>query len=158
KKEIKDAIDNLNDPDPDKKRAAQDKLDKTLGPDKRKEIEQLKKDALTGEPEKQVEANNKLEAMKEALDKKNETKKPPKPTKEEINDLDKKAQDLNSMDENKRKQAEKDLDAKIGEENRKKLQEEMNKKKTMDDPKNMEKLKDQLKEWREGMGGDQDLL
>jgi hypothetical protein len=47
------------------------------------------------------------------------------PTPEEIADLAKKAHDLQSKDENTRKQAEKDLDEKLGKENREKLQKEL---------------------------------
>ncbi len=66
-------------------------------------------------------------------------------TQEEINDLMKKAPDLNSKDEKKRQEAEKGFDDKIGKEGREKLQEEMKNQPPMD-PKQQEELKKKIDE------------
>ena len=64
----------------------------------------------------------------------------------------KKAQDLQSKDDKTRQQAEKDLDEKIGEENRKKLQEKLKDQKPT--PEEAEKLKKQLEEMAKKPGDD----
>jgi hypothetical protein len=156
KQEIENAIENLQNPDMDKQREAREKLDKTIGEDKRKELEQAMKVRGSDDPPKQNEAAKKIQDFKDQLNGKKDTKEPQpdkKPTPEEINDLAKKAQDLNSDDADMRRAAEKELDDKIGEQNRKKLQEEMkNAKMGMNPPKSPEDLKKQLEEWREGLG------
>lgn len=157
-KELTDALDNLQSNDPKKKEEAQKKLDKMIGEGNRKEVEQLMKDLKSDDKEKQKAAQKKLEDLKNQLEKGKKDGQPetpePKgkePTKEEIDDLLKKAQDLQSPDPKTREQAEKELDDKIGKENREKLQEEMKKKKPMD-PKDAEELKKELEKWRQGRG------
>jgi hypothetical protein len=78
------------------------------------------------------------------------------PTPEELADLAKKAEDLNSKDEAKRQAAEKELDQKIGEENRKKLQEAMKNQSGSPEQK-AEDLRKQMEEMAKksaGAGGD----
>jgi hypothetical protein len=159
KKDIKDAVNDLKSGDPNKKREAEKKLDKAIGEQNRKDVEQALEDQNSDDPKKQDAANQKLKDLKDKLDgKQGEPEgKGKKPTAEELNELMKKAQDLNSMDEKARQQAEKDLDQKIGEENRKKLQEEMKNKKT-ETPKDAEAMKQKLKEWAEGPGRGADLI
>ncbi|MBM3978679.1 MAG: hypothetical protein FJ304_00045 [Planctomycetes bacterium] len=152
KQEIENAVNDLNSPDPDKKRAAQEKLDKLVGEKNRKEAEQLMQDLRSDDKDKREAAQQKLDELRKQLEGKKDDAptKGKEPTKEEIDDLVKKAQDLNSPDEAKRKQAEKDLDDKIGEEARKKLQDEMKKKDMM--PPDPERLKREMEEWNKGPG------
>jgi hypothetical protein len=152
KQEIENAVNDLNNPDPDKKRAAQEKLDKLVGEKNRKEAEQLMQDLKSDDKDKREAAQKKLDELRKQLEGKKDDG-PPKgkePTKEEIEELVKKAQDLNSPDEAKRKEAEKFLDEKIGEEARKKLQEEMKKKDMM--PPDPDRLKREMEEWNQGPG------
>ena len=159
-----DAVEDLKNPDPNKKKAAQDKLDKAIGEQNRKELEQAMDDLDSKDPKRQADGEKKLKDLQDKLAKKDDAppkdkeptkgKEPAKgkePTPEEIDDLMNKAKDLNSPDEAKRKQAEKDVDAKIGEEARKKLQEEM--KKRMEMPPTPEQLKQEMEKWRQGPGG-----
>ena len=158
-KELTDAVKDLQSADPDKKKQAQDKLDKAIGEDKRKEIEQLAKDLKSDDKDKKAAAEKKLDDLKKEMDKlakqdgKKGGKEDPKAkelTPEEIAELAKKAKDLQSMDENTRKQAQKDLDEKIGEENRKKLEEKLKNQKP-GDPEQEKKTKEQLEQMAKEM-------
>lgn len=167
KKDIENAVNDLQSPDADKKRAAQEKLDKMVGPDKRKEVEQMMEDLKSNDKAKQEAAKKKLDDLKKEFDKQNAKKdaegtpgakkgdedapKAKEPTKEELDDLIKKAEKLQSMDEQTRKQAQKELDEQIGEENRKKL-EEMLKNENLKDAQSADKVRQQLKEWKQGLG------
>ncbi|QJX00804.1 hypothetical protein [Frigoriglobus tundricola] len=148
-KELQDAAKNLNSTDPAKKKDAQDKLDKAIGEDKRKEMENLANDLQSNDKARRDAAEQKLENMKKELEKQAAKKDgkdsaPGKePTPEEMAELMKKAQDLQSKDEKTRQQAQQDLDKKIGEENRKTL-EEMMKNQKPSDPEQEKKTKEQL--------------
>ena len=160
--ELKNAAKDLNNPDPKKQEEARNKLDKAIGEQSRKSIEdfqkkeqeqldQLQKDLKSSDKATQEAAQKKVEDMmnkaKEEA-KKNNDGKGKEPSPEEIADLAKKAKDLNSNDEGKRKEAEKALDDKIGKENREKLQEELKKDMPLDpkqDEERQKKLEDEMK-------------
>jgi len=124
-KELQDAANNLNSPDPDKKKAAQDKLDRAIGEGKRKEMEQLAKDLQSDDKSTRDAAQQKLEDIKKQMgggkgntDKKDGAKLDEKQMKE----LQEAAKDLNSPDPNKRKAAQDKLDRAIGEDKRKEME------------------------------------
>jgi hypothetical protein len=120
KKDIEQALKDLKSDDPQKKAAAEKKLD-----DIRKKTEQdrAKKDGSGGT---------------------NDAKgKDPSP--EELADLAKKAQDLQSNDEQTRQKAQQELDDKIGKDQRQKLEDAMKNQKPGDPKEDAEKLKEQLK-------------
>ncbi|VTR96500.1 Uncharacterized protein OS=Singulisphaera acidiphila (strain ATCC BAA-1392 / DSM 18658 / VKM B-2454 / MOB10) GN=Sinac_6530 PE=4 SV=1 [Gemmata massiliana] len=150
-KEIADAMKDLQSGDEQKKQAAQQKLDKMVGEKNRKEAEQLMKDLQSGNKETREAAEKKLDDLKKQLEKQQAGKngkdgKGKEPSKEELADLMKKAQDLQSKDKDTREKAEKDLDNKLGKENREKLQKELEDKKPGGDPQQDEKLKEQLEQ------------
>jgi hypothetical protein len=125
-----------------KKDAARDKLDRSVGKDARqqaeKEAQQIEKDLKSDDKHTREAAQKKLDELanntekqademakknRGAQAKKDEGKGPGKePTKEEIEAMKKKLEDLASDDKNKREAAEKEFDEKIGKENREKLQ------------------------------------
>ena len=168
-KELQDAARDLDNPDPNKRKEAQDKLDKTIGEKGRKEIEQMAKDLKSDDKSTRDAAEKKVEEMKNDLKKraeeqakkdgketgkgkddgKEEVGKPKELTPEEIAELVKNAGDLNSDDKAKREAAEKALDDKLGKEAREQLQEAMKnppKDKGMNDPKEQEALKKKIEE------------
>ncbi|WP_439620920.1 hypothetical protein [Gemmata sp.] len=173
-KELEQAARDLNSADPQKRKDAQDKLDKAIGEDKRKELEQTAKDLQSDDPAKREAAQKKLDdAKKQAQEQANKGGEPktkegatgePKGkdgkggdakdkgkelTKDDIAELAKKAGDLNSKDDKKRAEAEKEFDKKIGKEAREELQKEFAKQQPMGDPadpKGQDDLKKQIEE------------
>ncbi|MBY0457785.1 MAG: hypothetical protein K2V38_10640, partial [Gemmataceae bacterium] len=160
-KDIQDALKDLQGDDEIKKHAARDKLDKTVGPQARKEAEQLMQDLQSPDKDKRAAAEQKLQEMQDALKKEasrqaqqkkdgkgldGKQAEPKELTKEELEQLAKLAKDLQSKDDEKRKRAEKELDDKLGKANREKLQEEMKNQPpgVPNDPNEEEKLKNQL--------------
>jgi hypothetical protein len=146
--EIADALDDLTSGDPARQNAGAEKLKKVADEKARKDAEQMLKDLKSEDKATRDAAEQKLRDMKDQLAKKDgkDTDGAPKgkqPTPEEIAELAKKAQQLQSADEKERKQAQKELDDKIGEENRKKL-EEMLKNQKPGEPEAAKKLQDQL--------------
>ncbi len=125
-KEIEDAVKDVDSKDPTKKKAAQDKLDKTVGKENREKTEQMKKDLNSDDAKTREDAKKKLDEMTKDGGKPNGDK-PKEPTKEELDQLAKDAKDLNSPDADKKKAAEEKVDQKVGKENREKLQNEMKK-------------------------------
>jgi len=113
----KDAKD-LNSAEPDKKRAAEEKLDKAVGKENREKLQQQMKDREAAN-EKKLEDAAKQQGGKE-------------PTKDELDELKKNAKDLTSENPEQKKAAEEKLDKSVGKENREKLQREMNGGKTED--------------------------
>jgi hypothetical protein len=153
KQEIRDALENLNSPDPDKRKAAQDKLDKTIGEDKRKEIEQIQKDLDSPNMATREAAKKKVEDMVKKAEE--EAKKDgegagKKLTQEELKELTEKARDLTSPDDKKRQAAEQLFDEKLGKERRQQIQEEIKKREKEFDkdfgPKQQEDLKNKIDE------------
>lgn len=148
-----------------KKNAARDKLDKSVGKDARQQAEQeakdIEKDLKSDDPQKRDAAQKKLDELAkkaenqaDEMNKKNraaQAKKEPgkgegkEPTKEEIEAMQKKAEDLVSNDKDKRAAAEKDLDQQIGEQNRKDLQKAMEDAKS-GDPQRQDQAKKKLDE------------
>ncbi|MDB5306031.1 MAG: hypothetical protein JWO38_233 [Gemmataceae bacterium] len=128
-KEVEKALEDLNDADPKKRDAAKAKLDEMLGKGAGQKAEEMNKKLNSGNLDEEGRARRERDEMlKKAEEMAKKGQNPPQgkqPTPEEIDDLTKKAGDLNSKDEAKRKAAEKELDQKLGEENRKKLQEAM---------------------------------
>jgi collagen type III alpha len=156
-KEFRDAVKDLTSPDKQKQADAQQKLDDLVGKENRKEIEQVMNDLKSDDKAKRDAAQKKLDDWKKEAEKlANKDGKGPKkggkgdkgkePTPEEIADLVKKAQDLQSKDDDKRKQAEKDLDEKLGKEARERLQEELKNQKPGEPMMDAEKLKKQIEE------------
>lgn len=134
KEELKDLAEkarDLNSPDDAKRQAAEKAFDDKVGKEARQKIQD---DVKNREDEfnKQFgdkEKNDLQKKIDEAAKKEKnpEPGQPKEPTQEEIADLAKKAQDLNSKDDAKRKQAEKSVDEALGEDARRQLQEEMKK-------------------------------
>jgi hypothetical protein len=135
RKQIEDALKDLNSDDKDKQQAARDKLDKAAGKDAREKAEQMMKDLQSGDKDRQKAAMDELKKMQDDLKKEadRQAQNDPKPgekgkdqlSPQDIEKLAKAAQDLNAKDEQKRKEAEKQLDDKLGEQARKELQERL---------------------------------
>lgn len=150
-REVEKALDDLNSDDAKKRAEAKQKLDDMLGKGAGDKAEQINKDAKSGDFEKEAKARRERDdLMKKAeqMARKGENPQKGKPlSKEEIDQLAKKLDDLNSPDEAKRKAAEQEIDKQIGEQPRKKMQE------AMKDPKKMEELKKQAEEMaKQGRG------
>src|SRR5262249_51783494 len=97
KKELADAVKDLQSPDQKKQQEAREKLDKALGEEQRKEIEQIAKDLNSKDEKKQAEAKKKLDDLKNQMTKEGNNGKDGKgkePTPDEVAELMKKANDL----------------------------------------------------------------
>ena len=156
-KEVEKALDDLNSNDPNKREAAKKKLDDMLGKGTGDKAEEFNKKANSENLKDQSEGRkgrddllNKAEEMAKKQGEPQPKGKPKELTKEEIEQLAKKLNDLNNPDESKRKDAEKELDKQLGEEARKKLQE------AAKDPKKAEELKKQLDEMAKQGGAEVD--
>ena len=151
----KDAKD-LNSADADKKKAAEEKFDKAVGQDARKQIQKdmKERDAAAGEAEKKKVEEAAKKAAKEKADK-TPGAKPKEPTKEEVEQLGKDAKNLDSPDAEQRKAAEDKLDGVLGKEAREQLQKNMKDLKG-DDPQKAQEARDRLeklaKDWQPGNG------
>ncbi|OWK34864.1 hypothetical protein [Fimbriiglobus ruber] len=120
----------LNSSDKDKKAAAEEKIDKAIGQEKRKQLQQDMKDAQSGDPAKQDAARQRAEqATKDAA--KNQ-RSSGEPSKEDVEKAKQMAEDLASPDENKRKNAEKEFDKAIGKEGREQMRKDIQDKKSSD--------------------------
>ncbi|QEL18261.1 DUF4175 family protein [Limnoglobus roseus] len=132
RKEIEEALKDLNSNDEAKKQAARDKLDKAVGEDARKKAEQTLDDLKSDDPARQKGAVDELTKMQKDAEKqakqdadKKDQKGEKTPSAEDVEKLAKAAQDLKSADEQKRKDAQKQLDDQVGEQERKKLEEQL---------------------------------
>ena len=137
KKEIADAAKDLANPDPKKQQAARDKLDKEIGKDARRGIEQdlkekkaeldkLEKDLQSSDKGTREKAEKKLKDLQDqARAEANKNGESRELSKEELKELTEKARDLNSSDDAKRQAAEKAFDDKLGKNARQKVQEEV---------------------------------
>jgi len=160
-KELQDAARDLNNPDPAKRKDAQDKLDKAIGEKNRKDLEQTAKDLESPDKATREAAQKKIDDLKQKAEE--QAKKDGKDgdegkgtdkgkgkelTKQEIDELAKKADDLTSKDDKKREAAEKEFDQKVGKEAREKIQEELKKQPPMNpmDPKEQDDLRKQIEE------------
>ena len=110
----------LDSTDDAKKKAAEQNLDKSVGKDKREEL-QREMDGRKGEDRKKLEND----ADQLPRDSKGTETQPKPPTKEDVDELNKKSKDLNSPDESKKKEAEKNLDKSVGKPAREQMQQEM---------------------------------
>ena len=132
-KEIENAANDLAGDDPVKKQAARDKLDKTVGPDARKQAEAIADDLKSGDPERQKRAQEKLNdlqkkaeaaAQKDPANKepkggagggqKNDTKDTAADQKKDADDVARAMKDLNDPDPKTREAAKQKLDEKLG--------------------------------------------
>jgi hypothetical protein len=133
-REAEGAADDLTNPDPAKQQAARDTLDKLVGPENRKAVEEaakqqqaerekLEKDLRSDDEATRKAAEQKLqEAQKRAEEEAKKGDGKQKLTQQEIDELVKQSRDLDSPDEAKRKAAEKAIDDKLGEDVRRRLQ------------------------------------
>ncbi|MDY3562003.1 hypothetical protein R5W23_003434 [Gemmata sp. JC673] len=171
-KEMADAMKDLQSGNEQQKADARKKLDKAVGEQARKEAEQLMNDLKSDNKDTRAAAEQKLNDLKKELDKRvaeenakknGESGKGKEPiddpnaqkdkerakgqelSKEELDALTKKAQDLQSKDQKTREQAEKELDDKIGKENRERLQEKM-KGQQPGTPEQEQKLREQVEQ------------
>jgi collagen type III alpha len=153
-KELDDAANDLNNPDPKKQQDARDKLDKTVGEEKRKELEKLAKDLNSPDEKTREEAKRKLEKMKQDIkDGKQPEQKGDKPkmTKEQMKEVTDALDNLQSNDAKKKEEAQKKLDKAIGEGSRKEIEQLMQDLKSEDKDKReaaqkkLEDLKEKLK-------------
>lgn len=164
KKDIEKAVNDLQSGDPKKQQEARDKLDKMVGEENRKDAEQLMKDLKSDDKEKQQAAQKKLDDLRKKMEDQpkkggaektdgsggtNDAKgKDPSP--EELADLAKKAQDLQSPDPHTRDKAQRELDNKIGKEQRQKLEEALKNQKSGDPKRDADNLKRQLEDMTKG--------
>ena len=153
-KEVQKALDDLNSVDPKKREQAKKDLDEMLGKGTGDKAEEFNKKAKSEDLKEQADGRkgrDDLVNKAEELAKQGEPKQKGKElTKEEIEQLAKKLNELNGMDEAKRKAAEQEFDKQIGEQARKELQE------AMKDPKKAEELKKQLEEMAKKGGAEVD--
>ncbi|AWM37910.1 hypothetical protein GobsT_40250 [Gemmata obscuriglobus] len=172
KKEMADAMKDLQSGNEQQKADARKKLDKTFGEQARKEAEQFMNDLKSDDKDKQAAAQQKFDDFKKEMEKRaaeenakkngesgkgkepiddpnaqkdKESAKGQELSKEELDALTKKAQDLQSKDQKTREQAEKELDDKIGKENRERLQEKM-KEQQPGTPEQEQKLREQVEQ------------
>lgn len=148
-KQIEQAVRDLDHPDPARRQAAREQLDQLIGEqnrraveqklqDRKQELEQLRRDLQSSDENVRRSAEKKWEELKKELENAAQARnpdrqsgrggrdgRPSEPSAEEIAELARKAQDLTSPDEAKRKAAEDELDRKLGRENRQRLQEEL---------------------------------
>ena len=131
-KAVQQALKDLNDPDPKKRDAAKQQLDEQLGKGAGDRADDLNKKLNSKDAAERAAAKQKIEEMtKEAEKRAGKTpKEPGQPKGKELSqaekdDLKNRLDDLNSPDDAKRKAAEEEFDKKVGEENRKTLQEAM---------------------------------
>ncbi len=117
---IKRDAKDLDSTDDAKKKAAEENLDKSVGKDKREQL-QREMDGRKGEDRKKLEND----ADELPRDSKGTETQPKPPTKEDIDELAKKSKDLNSPDDAKKKDAEKNLDSSVGKPAREQMQKEM---------------------------------
>jgi hypothetical protein len=131
-KQVEEALKNLNSSDPQKQQDAKDTLDKTVGPEARKEAEKLAQDLQSKDEGTRKAAEQKLENLKQQAQKQAGKEKGgsgKELSKEELKQLQDKLQDLDSQDETKRQAAEKEFDEKLGKDGRQRVQEELKKQK-----------------------------
>lgn len=157
RKELEDALKDLNSDDPQKKQAGRDKLDKMVGEEARKKAEQMHDDLKSGDPTRQKGAVDELKKMqKEAENQarkegdKKEPKADNKPSPEEVEKLAQAAKDLQSPDQQKQQDARKQLDDKLGEPARKKLEEQLPKDGKEPTPEQTEAAKKAIEEAMKG--------
>ena len=136
---VEQAMDDLHNPDPKVRDAAAEKLDKMLGKGAGQKAKDANEKMSSQDLEKQAEGRKErddllkeAEAQAKAQPKGSGSTDPKQPkgkelTQQEKDALAKKLNDLNSPDEKTRKAAEKEFDQKLGEQNRKQLQEAMKK-------------------------------
>jgi hypothetical protein len=159
RKELQDAVRNLNNPDPEKRQQARDKLDQTVGQDTRKEIEQLQKDLESPDKNTRDTAQKKLQDMMKNNPGTKDTSSAQQPSEgkrlspEELTQLQEQLKDLNSPDEQKRRNAEKQLDEKLGQNAREQLQEQLKNQQGKNTPKQEEELKQKLEELAQNTPG-----
>lgn len=171
KKDIEKAVKDLQSDDPKKQQEARDKLDKMVGEENRKDAEQLMKDLKSDDKEKQQAAQKKLDDLRKKMEdqpKKGGAEKTDgsggtndakgqDPSPEELADLAKKAQDLQSPDAHTRDKAQRELDNKIGKEQRQKLEEALKNQKSGDPKEDADKLKRQLEDMTKGRNKKDDV-
>lgn len=166
RKDLEKTLDDLNSDDEAKKQEARKKLDEQFGDGAAQKVEELAKAAKSQDRDKQTGAKDELKKLQENAEKQAQAKPMPKeggepkpdnkPSAEEIEKLAKAAKDLKSPDEQKRKDAEKQFDDKVGEQARKDLQDKL-KDDAPPSPEQMEGLKkamEQLAKNQPGQKGD----
>lgn len=124
-KEVVNDAKDLNNPDPARQKAAQDKLDKTAGPENRKEIEKSAKDLTSKDMNARAAAEKKIEDVAKKAAAEQEKKEPGGQAAQprlDPKDLEKAIKDANSATPEDRKRAEEQL-AKLGPEDRKRAEE-----------------------------------
>ncbi|MFO0938494.1 MAG: hypothetical protein U0798_18475 [Gemmataceae bacterium] len=172
-KKLENAARDLNSPDPDKRKAAEETIDKAIGKENRekaqKQTEQLKKDLQSDDKQTRENAEKKVKDMADQMAKaggnQSQQGNQNPPTPEQQKEIAKAAQDLTSNDPNKQKAAEKKLDEMIGKENRENAQkqaEQLKKDLQSDDKqtrenaeKKVKEMADQLAKAGEQKGGQQ---
>ncbi len=126
RQETEKAAKDLMSDDKAKSEAARKKLEEKFGKDAVDKAKQLGDDLKSGDKDRQKAAMDELKKLQEQANQ--QAKKDGKPegkelSPEEIEKLAQAAKDLNSPDANKKKDAEKQLDEKLGEQGRKQLEE-----------------------------------
>jgi hypothetical protein len=171
-KQLRDAAKGLASDNPEEKAAARKTLDEKIGEGNRKKAEQMANDLKSNDPATRKAAEQKLKDMaQQANAGKPEGSGERKPTPEEIKEEQEKlanaAKDLTSKDDAARQKAEKELDEKIGEKNRRDIQQAMKDVQSGDPQKRQEgqqKLEEMMKQaqadagkmnkdWKPGGGG-----
>lgn len=142
RKEIEDAIRELDSENPGSRARAQQKLDQAMGKKNRETVERLNRDAKSGDPQKQEQAKKDLDE----LAKKSSNPQPPnEPTEQEKKDLADAAKNLNSPNDAERKAAEQKLDDALGKKKREELQQDL-KDLAGNDPEKARKAKEKLEQ------------
>lgn len=127
-KELEQAAKDLTNPDPKKKEAAQQKLDKAIGEDKRKELEKIANDLESPDKEKREAAQKKLDELKKQAQQggdKGDKKEAPKFDEKQMKEIADAMKDLQSGDKAKQDAAREKLDKTIGEQQRKEAEQLM---------------------------------
>ncbi|MBX9623159.1 MAG: hypothetical protein K2X82_05040 [Gemmataceae bacterium] len=123
-KQVEQALKDLNSKDPKAQQAARDQLDKSIGPDARKEAEGLMKDLQSGDKDRRAEAEQKLKEMRDRAeqqankggggDPKPKDGQPAPGKKPDPKEVEQALNDLNSPDAQTREAAKRKLDEQLG--------------------------------------------
>ena len=125
KDKFKQTARDLNSKDENTRKQAEDRMDKAVGQDGRREAGESAKGLDSSSQQEQKKAEEDLDQLQKKKKKESDVRKDETEQKEKKDELAKKAKDLNSPDKNTREKAEQDLDKQVGEQGRKDLQESM---------------------------------
>ncbi len=130
-KELEDAVKELQNPDPKKQQAARDKLDKAIGEQNRKAIEQKQKEQQAEFDQLQKDLKSPDKTTREAAEKKLDEMN--RKAEQQARDLEQSVKDLQNPDPKKQQEARDKLDKAIGQKNRQAIEKQQQDEKAKQD-------------------------